>query len=125
MRGGTIPDDLRDFILRHIDSVTQLEGLLLIRANPAQRWDVGGVTRRLYAKESDVGAALTRLCAQGLLACRDDAYRYEPQSEQMRGLVDRLATTYARLLIPVTEMIHNKEHHIRDFADAFRFRKDR
>lgn len=125
MRGGTIPDDLRDFILRHIESVTQLEGLLLIRANPAERWDVAGVTRRLYAKEGDVRAALTQLCGHGLLSCTGDVYRYEPQSEEVRGLVDRLAATYAQLLIPVTEMIHDRERYIRDFADAFRFRKGR
>lgn len=29
-----IPVDLRDFILRHIDSVSQLEALLLLRAKP-------------------------------------------------------------------------------------------
>ena len=125
MRGGTIPDDLRDFILRNIESVTQLEGLLLIRANPGDRWDAGRVAGRLYANEGDVSTALTRLCGRGLLACRDDVYRYEPQSEEVRGLVDRLAATYAQLLIPVTNMIHDNERHIREFADAFRFRKGR
>jgi hypothetical protein len=125
MRGGLFSDDLRDFILRCIDSVTQLEGLLLLRANPAEKWDVATVTRRLYANESDVQAALTRLCVHELLTLRDDIYRYEPKSQEARALVDQLAATYAKHLIPVTNMIHDNERHIREFADAFRFRKGR
>jgi hypothetical protein len=40
-------------------------------------------------------------------------------------MVDRLADAYAKHLIPVTNMIHAKPRRIREFADAFRFRKDR
>jgi len=46
MADGHIPDDLREFILQHIDSITQLEALLLLRANAAEAWDVAKATRR-------------------------------------------------------------------------------
>ncbi len=51
-------------------------------------------------------------------------YRYECASEA-RQKVDRLASVYSRHLIPVTNMIHAKPRRIREFADAFKFRKDR
>ena len=40
-------------------------------------------------------------------------------------LVDRLAETYARYLVPVTKLIHDKTPSIQKFADAFKFRKDK
>ena len=125
MADELVPDDVREFILQYIDSITELEALLLLRANPDERWDLAGTTGRLYTDESEVEAVLSRLCAAGLLDCQEDVYRYAPQREEVRVLVDRVAAVYARHLIPVTNMIHAKERRIRDFADAFRFRRDR
>ena len=41
------------------------------------------------------------------------------------AMVDRTAETYRRQLIAVTNMIHAKPRRIRQFADAFKFKKDR
>jgi hypothetical protein len=40
-------------------------------------------------------------------------------------MIDRLAESYAKQLIPITNLIHGKPRRIRQFADAFKFRKDR
>jgi hypothetical protein len=42
-----------------------------------------------------------------------------------RDVVDRLADAYARHLIPITNLIHDKQRRIREFADAFRIRTGR
>jgi len=120
-----IPEDVRDFILRYIDSVAQLEALLLLRRTPAQKWDVATTAQRLYTSEEEVSDVLARLAADGLLSFTDGVYRYDCQSAELRQVVDRLAETHARHLIPVTNMIHAKPRRIREFADAFKFRKDR
>src|SRR5688500_10534210 len=125
MTDEAIPDDLREFILRHIDSVAQIEALLLLREHPDETWDVAKTAKRLYATEQEVVEVLARLCADGLLNCREGIYRYEGQNAGQRALVDRLAVVYARHLVPVTNMIHAKPRRIREFADAFKFRKDR
>lgn len=125
MADEVIPDDLRGFILRHIDSVAQLEALLLLRANPKQAWTATQAAGRLYASEQEVGEILARLCADGLLHSEEGRYRYQCESTEQQKMVDRLAAAYARHLIPVTNMIHAKPRRIREFADAFRFRKDR
>jgi hypothetical protein len=123
MVDDVIPDDIRDFILRHIDSVAQLEALLLLRANSDESWDVARTAARLYTGEEEIKKVLTQLCADGLLSCRDDIYRYEC-SPEMQIAVDHLADVYRRQLIPVTNVIHTKPRRIREFANAFKFRKD-
>lgn len=125
MAGDGIPADIRDFILQYIDSIAQLEALLLLRANPGERWDLASIAKRLYTNERDVEPALARLCADRLLVFNDGIYRYGPEQEDRRLVVDRLAAIYARQLIRVTNMIHAKQRRIREFADAFRFRRDR
>lgn len=124
MTNDVIPDDVRDFILTHIDSVAQLEALLLLRSHSAESWDVTRTAARLYAGEEEIKEVLTRLCADGLLSCSDDLYRYHCAPE-VQGAVDRLAECYRRYLIPVTNVIHAKTRRIREFASAFKFRKDK
>jgi len=123
MADDVIPDDVRDFILRHIDSVAQLEALLLLRANGSQDWDVARTAARLYTGEEEIRKVLAQLCADGLLSCRENIYHYECPPD-VRATVDRLAEVYRRHLIPVTNIIHTKPRRIREFADAFKFRKD-
>jgi hypothetical protein len=125
MADEPVPDELRDFILRHLDSVAHLEALLLLRANPDEDWDVARTAKRLYSGEPEIAEVLARLCADGLLTCNEGLYRYRCQSADLATTVDRLAELYARHLIPVTNMIHAKTRRIREFADAFKFRRDR
>jgi len=120
----SIPPDIRDFINRHIDSVAQLEALLMMRSSPDTVWDVAAASKRLYVSQQEAGDTLDRLCANGLLTCKDGNYRYECAPE-LRATVDELALAYSRLLIPITNLIHAKPRRIREFADAFKFRKER
>lgn len=123
MPNEPVPDDVRDLILRHIDSVAQLEALLLLRAHPADSWPAGSIASRLYAPEGEIVRALARLCADGFLIREQETYRYECSAEKREG-VDRLAEAYSRHLIPVTNLIHAKPRNIRQFSDAFKFRTD-
>ncbi len=125
MNDESIPADLRDFILRYIDSVAHLEALLLLRANAETSWDTATIARRLYTTEQQAVEVLTQLCADGLLTCENERYRYGSQSTENLTLIERLAESYAKQLIPITNMIHGKPRRIRQFADAFKFRKGR
>jgi hypothetical protein len=124
MADEAIPADVRDFIVRHIDSVTQLEALLLLRGNPGETWTVSTTARRLYASEQEVAEVLALLYHAGLLSLNEGVYRYDGATPEQRELVDRLVIIYSRQLIPVTNLIHAKPRRIRQFADAFRLRKD-
>jgi hypothetical protein len=120
-----IPEDLEDFILRYIDSIAQLEALLLLRRHPKETWTVERAAKRLYIDETEAKAVLDRLCADDLLTCDEGDYHYFGQSDEQRQMIDRLAEVYSRHLIPVTNLIHTKPPRLREFADAFKIRKER
>lgn len=118
-----IPKQIQRFVAGHIDSVGQLEALLLLRSD-GQSWRAAQVAERLYVGEAETVEMLDSLCSGGLVARCGEAYRYECRTEELQRMVDDLAQLYARQLIPITNLIHAKSRRIRGFADAFRFRKD-
>jgi hypothetical protein len=124
MKDDPVPADVYAFIQRHIDSVAQLEALLLLRSTPDKGWAAHDVAQRLYAPEGEIADVLSRLAADALIVFRDGLFRYDCAPE-LRAKIDNLAKAYARHLIPVTNIIHAKPRRIREFADAFKFRKDR
>ncbi len=123
MTDEIIADDLKEFIVAYIDSIAQLEALLLLRANPDKLWDAATTARRLYVGEREGQEILARLCAEKFVSGDDQAYRYAPAADNA-ALIDRLAEAYARHLIPVTNIIHQKSRRIREFADAFKFKRE-
>lgn len=125
MAGDPIPQDLRDFILRHIRSVADLEALLLLRSTARESWRTDEIAQRLYIPPEMGADILKNFHTQGLLVqSTPKTYRYEPKSEDLAELVDRVAVTYAKRLIAVTTLIHgNAGSAVRSFADAFRVRK--
>jgi hypothetical protein len=119
-----ISPPLRDFILAHIESVADLEALLLLRREPKQIWTVPAVARALYVTEPVAAQALARMESHGLLGSDGGVFAYAPKTAELGTMVDLLAQTYAHALIPVTHLVHNNPRRLRRFADAFKFRKD-
>ena len=118
------PGDIRDFILKHIASVAQIEALLLIWSNPEKRWSVSKVAARIYAGETETAKALEGLCANGLLVRKDDAFGLNASEENVE-MIGRLKEAYARHLIPVTDVIHGKSRGSRPTAETRGLRRDR
>lgn len=123
-----IPDDIRRFLLKRIDSVAHLEALLLLRANPNLDWSEPAVAARLYLASEEVSPLLSRLQTDGFIMAADSPviqYRYYPASAELAAMADRVAEEYARHLVPITKLIHDKPRlRIQEFADAFKLRKD-
>jgi len=123
MPGEEVPEDVREFILRYINSIAQLEALLLLWRDPNKSWDSAAMARRLYVGEGETIEVLTQLNADGLLTETQGSYRFN--KDDWQEPVGRLAESYAKQLIPITNIIHAKPRRIREFADAFKFRKGR
>jgi hypothetical protein len=122
-----IPDDVSQFILDHIDSIAQLEALLLLRRDPTEKWSAATLAQRLYTSEKQTLDALERLCAAGLAVAAGESvlYSYQPNTAELRNLVDRTAEVYSKHLVPITNLIHSKpKTRVQEFADAFKIRKD-
>jgi hypothetical protein len=128
MADDVIPDEIKQFILNNIDSIAQLEALLLLRKDPQLDWTIDAVAKGLYISEQETSILLRRLCAGGFLittAEKPAAYRYHTNSNELGQMVDRLAELYSKYLIPVTNLIHSKpQTRVREFADAFKLRKE-
>lgn len=128
MADEIIPEDIARFILEKIDSVAQLEALLLLRNNPETAWSVRSLAARLYISEEQTLGVLSALRDRGFASTNPDSslYRYQPSSLDLKTMLDRLAQIYAKHLVPVTNLIHSKpKTRIQEFADAFRLRKDK
>ncbi len=127
MADDLIPDDVRRFILDKIDSIAELEGLLLFSRNPETEWNIEALAQRLYASQQQTSDVLTRLYLLGFLAVKEKeslTYYYQPGSPELRRMVDRVAEIYSKYLVPVTNLIHSKpQSKVQQFADAFKLRK--
>jgi len=127
MADDLIPDDVKQFIFDKIDSVAELEGLLLLCRNPEIGWDSKTLAGRLYATEQQAEDVLAHLYSQNFLAVNKGSpitYRYQPGSPKLAETVDRVAEIYSKYLVPVTNLIHSKpQTKVQQFADAFKLRK--
>jgi len=125
MSAADIPQDIQRFILSSIDSVPQLEAILLLRSNPNKDWDAKSMSQQLFLTEKRAEEILVNLSDIGLAeATEEGAYHYHPSTE-MREIFNRIADCYAKNLIDVTNLIHSKTNrNAQDFGDAFRWRKE-
>lgn len=121
-----LPKQVEDFISASIESVAQLEALLLMRSDRGHSWTSQELAAQLYIKEKEAASVLAALASRQL--CREDrgAYQYHPESEEVESDIELLAETYRQKLILVTNLIHqrSKRPAAQQFADVFRFRKD-
>jgi hypothetical protein len=123
MAAQYVPDDVRDFILKHIASVAQIEALLLIWSSPEERWGLRQIAARIYSSDTETAKALDGLCADGLLVCSDGIFSLNPSAENVE-MIRRLQEAYARYLIPVTDVIHSKSRISPSAVEAFWLRRD-
>jgi hypothetical protein len=119
-----IPDAVRRLIVDRIDSVPELEAVLLLREHPSREWTADEAGRRLYVSTAVASHVLDVLSDRGFCVRNGDGFRYQPESPALGAGVDQLAEAYARHLVAVTNVIHSKPNrNLRDFVDAFRLRK--
>jgi len=123
-----LPEGVRRLIAERIDSVEQLEVLLLLWRNPECAWTPEAVARELRIEPGSAEKRLTDLERGDFLQCRDRArrqFQYAPISPERDALVRALADGYAERRVTVINLIFSKPvDRIRTFADAFRLWKD-
>lgn len=127
MSNSELPAEVRRLILTSIPSVPYLEAVLLLRAQPQQPWDAVQLARRLYVPERTAAELLQQLRDNGVAVDAADAGRvcYGPEPA-LREVLEDLARCYSVNLVTVTDLIHSRiERRAQQFADAFRFRKDK
>jgi transcription initiation factor IIE alpha subunit len=121
-------DEVYRFILNQIDSVPQMEALLLLWETHPKRWSESGIAKRLYVSPDVVRNILQILVRRRLLGVDTQGtkvYWYESKPDELDRLIEAVAATYRRDLVRVSTFIHTKASSaVRDFAEAFKFTKE-
>lgn len=124
MAAPEIPERVRRLILDAIDSVAELEALLLLRENSGLVWTPESAGARLYVSETVARYSLRVLAERGLIEDTGEGFRFHPSSSELADDVDALARAYSMSLVAVTHIIHSRPGpSVQDFARAFRMRK--
>lgn len=120
-----VPAEVRRFIAAEIESVGQLEVLLLLRGAPDKTWTADEVERALVMQAGSATGWLEQM-AGGAFVARQAArsYRYAPASAEVEQTIDRLAESYAKYRVAVIGLIFSKPSEgVTRFSDAFRIRR--
>ena len=120
-----LPEEVHRFLHQHIDSVEQLEVLLLLWRTPERGWTSDEVATAVYSHPSSVIRRLAMLLGQGLLREREPGcYQYAPRTAELHQTVSHLDHVYRERRVAVITIIASKPiENIRAFSDAFRIRR--
>jgi hypothetical protein len=124
-----LPEDVKKFITEHINSLEQLEVLLLLHNRQDKEWTAQDVSQELRLSPTSVATRLADLQTRGLLTVTESSnplYRYHPQKPDFEPTVNSLAELYPDYRFTVINLIFSKPlDKIQTFADAFKFREDK
>jgi hypothetical protein len=119
-----VPKEVERFIATDIESVEQLEVLLLLRAAPEKQWTAQEVARALVFRVDSAADWLARMAERGLLAQFDNRYLFAPATPEVTETIDALAESFAKYRVTVIALIFSKpSDRVRLFSDAFRIRR--
>jgi DNA-binding IclR family transcriptional regulator len=122
-----IPAEILTFLEQRIDSVPQLETLLMMSELGDRAWTVEDVASRTYISVASARSVLEALHRRGLIAPDDPVhgYRFGPHDSADVARVARVAEYYRANLVAVATLIHEKASaSVQEFARAFEFKKD-
>lgn len=116
------------FLVNEIDSVPQLEALLLIWNHRPQKWSSADLARELYVAPEVAQEILRHLALHRFVVEVEEksgCFALRLESEETKNLLEELDKVYRRELVRISNLIHEKASRaVRDFASAFRFKKE-
>lgn len=120
--------EAHEFIVENLDSVPHLEALILFWNSRPVWWTCDEMASRLYIPLDRVGDLLRDLVRSQLVSesatspPRFSYYSRSKEQDEMMRLVDE---AYRRDLVRISTMLHEKASPaVRDFARAFRFKRE-
>jgi hypothetical protein len=122
-----LPEDVRQ-LLDRLDSIAQLELLLLLQRTAPDEWTAEQLAAELRIEPSWAIEQLSLLRARGLLteaAQSTGRFRFDPATPALAKTVECLAQYYQDLRVTVVAALYSRPNDsIRVFAEAFRIRKE-
>lgn len=113
------------FIDEHIDSIPELEALLLLHETVPKTWDAASLSQRLYIPQEETEFVLLKLRRMSLVIGTESQGYYFNHAAPDAPVVVQLAAAYRSHLSAVTRLVHSKPSAgVREFARSFHI-KDR
>lgn len=121
--------EAEEFIERVVETIHQLEVLMLLRTSPNRFWRVDEITAELDMSSTTVASSLSGLHQNDVLTA-DGAnvvgYRYDPRSVALHAGAESLAAAYESDPLFVVRAVLNKPPRtLRTFSDGLLFRRRR
>ena len=123
------PPAVYEYILEKIESVPHLEAVILLWNSRPVGWTAEELSSRLYVpaeKTEDIIKDLLRQQFVQQSAGSPPRFSYLPRNDEQNEWMYRVDTAYRREIVRISTMLHSKASpSVREFARAFRFKKDR
>jgi predicted ArsR family transcriptional regulator len=123
-----LPAAVTTFLDAHVGSLEHLELLLLVMQTPHRWWDASAASDELGMHPDAARRGLDHLAARNLLAISvtgDVRYQYQPGRAELDEAARLVADAYRHRRLAVLQLVTQPERRgLRDFADAFRIRRD-
>lgn len=121
MSDNDIPKTVRDFVFEYIDSVEQLEILLLLESDSNKSWSLAELNGLLRSNLNSVEKRISLLLSQGLIIKNEDSqFSFFLDDVDLRQTIHSLADIYKVHRYRILEMIFSPMKKSRDLAEAFR-----
>jgi hypothetical protein len=120
-----LPSDLRAFLYSCIDSVEQVEILVLL-CRSKRAWTAAATAAHLSMTDAAARNHLETLAARGLLqiaVATEVSYTYAPRSAPLREYAERLADSYTSSRLAIVRFIAANPRRMKRFSDAFKLRE--
>lgn len=119
MSENEIRKEVKDFVFQYIDSVEQLEILLLLGASPDKIWTADEVHNTLRSNKASVEKRLNLLATQKLIDKHEHGFQFKPDGSEKNEVIYQLASVYKVHRYRIYELIFSPMKKARDIAEAF------
>lgn len=128
MSQDVLPQHVLNFVRDYIESVEQLEILLLLFHRQDRGWTEEEVAKELRCSQLSAGKRLAQFAQKHILIFDQSlkSYRYSSAEETITTPISALAAAYQVRRVAIIDLIFSKPiDKIQVFADAFKLREDK
>ena len=127
MPANELPHRVVAFVRDHVETLEQLEVLILLSKSPERWWDAAAAGEALGLSETITGDALERFASHNLLAISittDVRYQLQPGTPMLRDASAEFAEACRTRRGAIFRLVTDAQQRaMREFADAFRLRR--
>lgn len=122
MAKTVISEKIKQFIFEQIDSVEQLEVLLLLRSHKTSSWNIDQIAQELRSSPNSVSNRIKSLSNIGLVELQADSkvhFVYKETNPEFEAILQELGELYKSRKQTILELIFSPLKRGRHFANAF------